>query len=607
MSWLTTFQRVSSKRSHSYCIISHSRSRTSLLIPTETHLLVTNITEIDPRVVCFSPDGGSFYVYDQSAFAQKYLPQYFKHSNYGSFVRQLNLYGFASSRHKDNSDVVVWSHQFFHRDRKDLLKRIKRAVKPKSSKAAKPSHVHVTPPLSTALSVSSEEVSYPTSPSHDLEDSLTRQASSKCDEWLEAEFAILKEQNRHLMKKLEDSNRLLEEKLDFLLKITLTLSPSSLEEFHSGEKRRRMYQNQAVPTNPHQAYRGKDHVLETIREDARLARSNNAMEPTSYHNEGRMPYKSPEAENQESMKAFVDIMLSDEKEEECEANSGSDSDITNDEPDAVDQALANYEDELMHVMENGLCDDDEFNLSFDETEELPEAVPAPEAFVQGTHSYTNRADDKTSGPQPLLSSDSMHQYGDVEEGNVPIGVHIVSAQAELVDDDGSKDDNSIYERRAWRKRVVCLLTFMFVVIVVTSITVPTVIWRKRSQQPIIVIEGKGKGSGPFRPPDGTLQDWDEWHHSEDQENPSDNLEDGADESVPDVLDYDGDDAFYPFATETLNSGNLTNATSGTRSAPNIFSSTPMHHGQVRGNPLYVSDGFSLTIGDIDFTCNPTPR
>mmetsp|Transcript_54 Transcript_54/g.127 ORF Transcript_54/g.127 Transcript_54/m.127 type:complete len:95 (+) Transcript_54:449-733(+) len=68
--------------------------------PAKTHLLITCLTDTDPLVASFSSDGTSFEIYDQSLFAQKYLPQYFKHSNYGSFVRQLNLYGFTSSRLK---------------------------------------------------------------------------------------------------------------------------------------------------------------------------------------------------------------------------------------------------------------------------------------------------------------------------------------------------------------------------------------------------------------------------------------------------------------------------------------------------------------------------
>ena len=77
------------------------QSQTLLLadnFPAKAYLLLTHLTEAAPSVASFSADGTAFEIYDQSVFAQRYLPQFFKHANYGSFVRQLNLYGFTSSR-----------------------------------------------------------------------------------------------------------------------------------------------------------------------------------------------------------------------------------------------------------------------------------------------------------------------------------------------------------------------------------------------------------------------------------------------------------------------------------------------------------------------------
>ncbi|KAL3790951.1 hypothetical protein HJC23_004933 [Cyclotella cryptica] len=127
--------------------------------PAKTHHLVTHLTETDPEVVTYSPDGAAFYIYDQLELAHKYLPKYFKHSNYGSFVRQLNLYGFTSSRLKWNSDVVAWTHESFHRDKREDLCKIKRSKKAKVSSTPKAVPREVPRPSSTPVSEDAESIS----------------------------------------------------------------------------------------------------------------------------------------------------------------------------------------------------------------------------------------------------------------------------------------------------------------------------------------------------------------------------------------------------------------------------------------------------------------
>jgi hypothetical protein len=75
-------------------------------------------------IVCWSDDGSSLIIKNPLEFSQRILPQYFKHNNLTSFVRQLNMYDF----HKRKNALYehVFSHELFQRGKKDLLKDIKR-------------------------------------------------------------------------------------------------------------------------------------------------------------------------------------------------------------------------------------------------------------------------------------------------------------------------------------------------------------------------------------------------------------------------------------------------------------------------------------------------
>ncbi len=44
----------------------------------------------------WSEDGTTFSICDPKRFADEVLPQYFKHNNFTSFLRQLNVYGIRS-------------------------------------------------------------------------------------------------------------------------------------------------------------------------------------------------------------------------------------------------------------------------------------------------------------------------------------------------------------------------------------------------------------------------------------------------------------------------------------------------------------------------------
>jgi len=87
---------------------------------TKTYQLVT-----DPQtnhLVSWSDTQDSFVVWKPVDFASDILPQYFKHNNFCSFIRQLNTYGF----HKVDGKQWEFKHDLFRKDSPQRLKEIAR-------------------------------------------------------------------------------------------------------------------------------------------------------------------------------------------------------------------------------------------------------------------------------------------------------------------------------------------------------------------------------------------------------------------------------------------------------------------------------------------------
>lgn len=61
------------------------------------------------HVVSWGPQGDCFVVKDMNEFTKTILPRMFKHSNFASFVRQLNKYDFHKVRNPSSSSFQTLS------------------------------------------------------------------------------------------------------------------------------------------------------------------------------------------------------------------------------------------------------------------------------------------------------------------------------------------------------------------------------------------------------------------------------------------------------------------------------------------------------------------
>lgn len=79
------------------------------------------------QIIGWNPAGDGFVIYDQLKFVTELLPQYFKHNNLSSFIRQLNFYDFHKVANIDKNEME-FSHSYFLKDLPETLSFITRKV-----------------------------------------------------------------------------------------------------------------------------------------------------------------------------------------------------------------------------------------------------------------------------------------------------------------------------------------------------------------------------------------------------------------------------------------------------------------------------------------------
>lgn len=121
--------------------VSSSKRKKEPAGPKTRPLFVTKIWSMvnDPdnqEYIRWNEDGKTFQVFHREEFMKYILPKYFKHSNFASFVRQLNMYGWHKVQDinsgtfnlgkgdKGMEEVWQFENPNFIRDREDLLDKI---------------------------------------------------------------------------------------------------------------------------------------------------------------------------------------------------------------------------------------------------------------------------------------------------------------------------------------------------------------------------------------------------------------------------------------------------------------------------------------------------
>lgn len=139
-------------------------------------------------LVSWNQEGNAFIIKNVTEFTENVLPKYFKHNNFASFVRQLNLYDFHKSRYENNGSEFY--HKLFKKNEKHFLSEIKRKMPNENCGNDSPSLFLCTPEDLGAENLPPPNYQYSSS----FQDLVNRQDK------LENAMKIVAEQNKQLIK-----------------------------------------------------------------------------------------------------------------------------------------------------------------------------------------------------------------------------------------------------------------------------------------------------------------------------------------------------------------------------------------------------------------------
>ncbi|KAG3079329.1 hypothetical protein JG687_00011314 [Phytophthora cactorum] len=122
-------------------------------------LLLYEILEVESsRVIRWSEDGLALQILDPVTVTEQILPKYFNHTNFHSFQRQLNYFGFRKWT-KSKTDICTFSHPFFRENQPELLQLIKRKKAPRRTPASDASNTTTNGTTATTAGSTSKKLS----------------------------------------------------------------------------------------------------------------------------------------------------------------------------------------------------------------------------------------------------------------------------------------------------------------------------------------------------------------------------------------------------------------------------------------------------------------